>query len=99
MSPLPTHTQLLVNLNSPFRLRHEALGELELDLVRVGELRRTPSKERYSILFAGPPGLYLSQRIYTLEHETLGKMELFLTQAGQDDGRAVYEAVINRVVK
>jgi hypothetical protein len=51
------------------------------------------SRPPFALLFRGPAGPILPQRIYRLEHPTLGAFELFLVPLEPDAGGARYEAV------
>ena len=53
--------------------------------------RRTP----FSLVFRGPAGGALPQRIYRLEHPELGSLDVFLVPIGPDAGGMCYEAVFN----
>jgi hypothetical protein len=49
----------------------------------------------FSIIFRGPSGQSLPQRIYRLEHAQLGTLDLFLVPIGPDGVGMCYEAVFN----
>jgi hypothetical protein len=52
-------------------------------------------RESFSLVFRGPPGPALPQRLYALEEESLGKLEIFLVPIGPDASGQRYEAVFN----
>ena len=78
-----------------FGLQSEGHGPVNLvlesaaALSAAGQSSRTP----FSLLFRGPSGLELHQRIYRLSHETLGDVELFLVPMQPDDQGSLFEAV------
>lgn len=51
------------------------------------------TREQFSLVFRGPPGVVLPQQIYPLEHDGLGAFELFLVPIGADAAGVTYEAV------
>jgi hypothetical protein len=53
------------------------------------EGRRVP----FSIVFRGPSGVVLPQRIYGVEHAELGRFDPFLVTIGPDASGMRYEAV------
>ena len=81
---------------SRFLLRSEGAAEpLPLELVEVtpGGRGVRPGHRAFSLVFRGPRGLYLPQRIYRLEHDALGTLDLFLVSIAPDDQGSCYEAV------
>ena len=54
---------------------------------------KAPSREPFSMYFAGPLRPILAQAIYTLRGETVTFEKLFIVPVGQDDGATEYEAV------
>jgi hypothetical protein len=85
-------------LQQVFRIRLDGGGWLEVHLAEVAEApdRAAPGarmRRPFSILFRGPPGPSLPQRIYRLEHAEMGALELFLVPLGPDAEGTRYEAV------
>ncbi len=81
---------------SRFRLHAEGAAEpLELELVEVTSGGRGVRRDdrAFSLVFRGPRGLYLPQRIYRLEHEALGTLEIFLVSIAPDPQGSCFEAV------
>jgi len=74
-------------------------GPVTLTLTEIRRLGRQPAAPRvepFSLLFCGPPGPILAQRIYRLEHPGLGALDVFLVPVGYDEtGASCYEAVFN----
>jgi hypothetical protein len=66
-------------------------------LVEATDLREVQSAGRrsrqFSLVWRGPPGVRLEQRIYTIRHPALGAIELFLVSLGPDAEGMRYEAV------
>lgn len=83
-------------LYTRFHLELERNDHAELQLIRTFDLGSTQTHEQFSILFCGPDGQVLPQRIYRLRHADLGTLELFLVPVGRDPQGVLYEAVFNR---
>lgn len=68
---------------------------LELEIAEVAKAGGSHGgRTQFSVVFLGPAGRYLRQRIYRLEHEKLGQVDLFLVPIGPEpSGRHRYEAV------
>ncbi len=94
-----THQAFLERLDDEFRLHAEGMEPVELTLTQVGDLKKTKSQEIFSIVFRGPSGAVLPQRIYRLEHETMGAFDLFLVPIEKNKEGIFYEAVFNRLIK
>lgn len=97
---LPTLDRLKSWLNTRFGLQHPG-GSLEVELIAAVALprHRPPEAEKFSLLFRGPAGRGLPQRIYRLEHPEAGRFDLFLVPvASTESGVRHYEAIINREV-
>lgn len=83
-------------LGEPFEISDDS-GTLVATLVEALNLREAQGAGRrsrqFSLVWRGPPGAVLPQRIYTVQHPTLEPMQLFLVsiKAGSDGAR--YEAV------
>jgi hypothetical protein len=50
-------------------------------------------RDPFSVVFRGPPGVVLEQRIYRIDHPSMGTLELFIVPIGPDDSGMCYEAV------
>jgi hypothetical protein len=50
-------------------------------------------RRAFSLLFRGPSGLVVEQRIWTLEHPQLGRLDLFLVPMQPDREGSYLEAV------
>ena len=96
MAVATTHEAFSENLNTKFLLRTSDSSCLEVDLVKVSELLRSPGQERFSILFRGPEETPLPQAMYEFQHEKMGKFDLFIVPINRDQDGTYYEAVFNR---
>ena len=94
-----TRDALAENLKTTFRVQHEQLGMVELELIEVSELKKTGRQEAYSILFRGPPDKTLRQGMYKTEHARLGAVDLFIVPIGREEDGLRYEAVFNHLMK
>ena len=94
-----TRDALAENLGTTFRVHHEQLGMVELELIEVSELKKAGRQEAYSILFCGPLDKSLRQGMYKTEHARLGVGDLFIVPIGQEEDGLRYEAVFNHLMK
>lgn len=66
-------------------------------LVEATNLREAQGAGRlsrqFSLVWRGPPGRRLEQRIYPVRHPSLGTLDLFLVSIGTDAEGTRYEAV------
>ncbi len=71
--------------------------DLPLELVEVSPYPLQPGRRRapFSLLFRGPAGCYLPQRIYRLQHAVMGSLELFLVPIQPQADGSRFEAVFN----
>lgn len=83
-------------LGEPFRVYPDTSTPLEVELVSAtGSEESTADGRPFSIVFRGPIGTPLPQRIYRMEHAGIGSFELFLVPIGPDAEGLLYEAVFN----
>lgn len=59
----------------------------------LGAAPATDRREPFSLVFRGPPGPALAQRIYQLHHAALGTLEVFLVPIGPDSLGQLYQAI------
>ena len=59
----------------------------------VGEAARPGRRVPFSLVFRGPPGVVLPQRIYRVDHPDLGGLDIFLVPIGPDASGMRYQAV------
>ncbi|MEA2301268.1 MAG: hypothetical protein QOE44_1803 [Solirubrobacteraceae bacterium] len=79
-----------------FVVRLEAGPPLELRLVEVesiGAADATSGRVPFSIVFRGPAGPILPQRIHSLEHPRLGAFDLFIVPLQPDAAGSRYQAI------
>jgi hypothetical protein len=88
------------HLNQSFRLDYGGEEPLLLELISVtlfsGFTEPVDEKGRrnpFIILFRGPQGAYLPQRIYRLEHDEMEAMEIFFVPVAPDEEGSRFEAV------
>ena len=100
---LPGLSAFAACLGTRFRIPVAATTTLELELVATAPLgpatpprTNSPTMESFSLVFQGPGGRLLPQRIYTFDHDRLGVFDLFIVPIGQVPEGYRYEAVVNR---
>lgn len=75
----------------------DGTATLRATLIEAADLREAQGAGRrsrqFSLVWRGPPGALLPQRIYDVSHPALGSMELFLVTLGPDAEGVRYEAV------
>ncbi len=82
-------------VNQRFTLTLEG-QELAFTLTSVRALGPAPAADRrepFSLVFRGPPGSALTQRIYSLHHAAVGTCEIFLVPIGPDPLGQLYQAI------
>ena len=96
---LPTRDDFAGCLHTRFRVMDAPQqAVLDLELAQVSELRGNRSAQTFSIVFHGPAGRFMPQRIYRLSHDRLGELELFLVPVGKEGESILYEAVFNQLI-
>ena len=98
---LETWTQpaFAANLHTIFRVQVEPEGVVELELVEVSDLQRTPRQEIYSIVLRGPLDQPLGQGMYQIVHANLEAGALFIVPIAREEDGYRYEAIFNHLVK
>lgn len=101
-----TYADFQKAVKTPFRVWMDGQTSLELQLAEVTTSRMTApggaknsTYENFTLVFQGPAGQVLPQRIYRFESAALGCFELFIVPSGQDAGGTQYQATFNRVLK
>ena len=92
------HGDFAEQLNTKFRVV-EMDEPLELELVKVSDLKSGGGQEFFALLFHGTKDNLLPQQLHELEHDTLGQGSIFLVPVGAKDDIIEYEAVFNRMSK
>src|SRR3712207_4628892 len=90
----PTFAQ---QLNTLFRIQHDAAHEVAMELIAVTDIRMSPYQESFSLVFRGPSEPLLVQRTYRIRHDMIGTFDLFLVSIRQAKDGLYYEACFNRV--
>jgi hypothetical protein len=80
-----------------FVLEAEPGTSFDVRLVEATDRSEAPAargapRAPFSLIFAGPPEPFLSQRIRRLDHPALGSFELFLVPIDRDEDGVRYEA-------
>lgn len=86
------------NLNAVFQITVAADKLVEVKLVEVSELKKSPQQERFSIVFKGPSDTLLPQHTYEMTHESTGTFTIFLVPVGMETDGFLYEAVFNQLL-
>lgn len=87
------------HLNSSFRLFPTAEAEpVRLQLIEASELPLRAGvgrRQGFSLIFRGPAGLYLPQRIYTIQHDEMDTLNIFLVPIRPDEKGMRLQAIFN----
>ena len=73
----------------------EALAEVTLAECNPLAAHAGTVREPFSLIFRGPAGVFLPQKIYTLSNESTEPIQIFLVPVGQDKDGFQYEALFN----
>ncbi len=80
-----------------FRILGDSAPPVELTLTTATDLEhpRAVASPRapFSLLFHGPSGPHLPQKMYRMAHATIGTFDLFLVPIGPDTQGMRYEAI------
>jgi len=70
---------------------------IELTLTEVAAIRNyaKAAREPFSLVFTGPGGALLPQRMYVLRHAALGPQSIFLVPIAANRDRVTYQAIFN----
>jgi hypothetical protein len=94
----PSYEVFSENLNAVFQIRVAPDKLVEVKLVEVSELKKSPQQERFSIVFKGPNDTLLPQHAYEMTLETAGTFNIFLVPVGMEADGFLYEAVFNQLL-
>ncbi len=92
-----THEEFTKNANTKFQVQADENTNVELELIRISELKLYPQQEEFAIEFRGPLDLFLNQGVHDFNHDQMGHFELFIVPIKQDQQGFYYEAVFNRL--
>lgn len=88
------HSTFAPLVGSVFQVKTGAGAELRLHEAKLlGHRRANASRDPFSLVFRGPPGLRIEQGIHRMETSALGEMEIFITQISAGPHGADFEAV------
>jgi hypothetical protein len=80
-----------------FALQYDASASLWTELLEAQALPQPPfnGRQPFSLVFNGPPGPVLPQRVYRLAHERLPVLDIFLVPIAASATGVRYQAVFN----
>ena len=84
-------------LHSHFQVERHGASPVSLELVEAGDVVFSGPTETFSILFRGPPDVFLPQATYQLEHDSIGFFDLFTVPIRAEPDGTYYEAIFNRL--
>ena len=94
-----SHEDFQACLNDMFTVKVEDDTGPELELIEVkpiGEIDpNSKARQPFSLLFRGPMGPLLPQKLYQLENSNIGEMLLFLVPIGPDEQGMLYDSNFN----
>ena len=99
MSEFQTAADFAKHVNTNFRVELESPNPIDIELITVTPRAIGPTEqagmERFSVVFSGPPDVFLPQNIYRVTHPEMGEFEVFLVPIKQEAEGFRYEAVYN----
>ena len=97
MEPSLTHEEFSKNANTKFQVQADENTRVELELIKISELKLHPQQEEFAVQFRGPLNIFLSQGVRDFSHDQMGQFELFIVPIREDEQGFYYEAVFNRL--
>jgi hypothetical protein len=97
MEPSLTHEEFSTYANTKFHVQADENTQVEVELVKVSDVKLYPKQEEFSIEFSGPLDSFLGQGVRNFSHEQMGQFELFIVPIRQDEQGFYYEAIFNRL--
>jgi len=92
-----THEEFSKAKNTNFKVEFDENTHVDLELVKVSDVKLHPQQEEFAIEFRGPLDKFLNQGPHNFSHEQMGQFELFIVPVSQDAQGFYYEAVFNRL--
>lgn len=86
-------SDLTVDTFTPYIGDAFRVSGVDTELIEATPHGPAPTRQQFSLVFRGPLGPALPQRIHPLSHPALGAFELFLVPIGPDADGMRYEAV------
>jgi hypothetical protein len=97
MEPSLTHEEFTKNANTKFQVQADDNTRVEIELIKISELKLHPHQEEFAVQFRGPLNQFLGQGVRDFTHDQMGQFELFLVPIKEDEQGFYYEAVFNRL--
>jgi len=92
-----THEEFTKNANTKFQVQVDENTHVELELVKISEVKLYPQQEEFAVEFRGPLDMFLGQGGRNFAHDQMGQFELFIVPIKQDEQGFYYEAIFNRL--
>ena len=92
-----THEEFTKNANTKFQVQADDNTRVEIELIKISELKLHPQQEEFTVQFRGPLNMFLSQSTRHFTHDQMGQFELFIVPVRKDEQGFYYEAVFNRL--
>ena len=97
MEAFLTHEEFTKHVNSKFHVENEENIPVELELIKISELKLYPRQVEFSLEFRSPLNMFLSQGVHNFSHDQMGQFELFIVPFKQDGQGFYYQAVFNNL--
>lgn len=97
MAPSLTHEEFTKNANTKFQVQADDKTRVEIELIKISELKLHPHQEEFAVQFRGPSDMFLGQGVRDFTHDQMGQFELFIVPIKHDEQGVYYEAVFNRL--
>lgn len=92
-----THEEFSKHTNTKFQVQADENNHVELELIRISELKLYPRQEEFTLEFRGSLNAFLGQGVRNFSHDQMGQFELFIVPIKQDEQGFYYEAIFNRI--
>jgi len=92
-----THEEFTKNANTKFQVQVDENSRVEIELIRISELKLHPRQVEFTVQFRGPSDMFLAQGVHDFTHDQMGQFELFIVPIKQDAQGFYYEAIFNRI--
>lgn len=99
MADIPTREQFEEVKGTSFEIYTSSEESINIDLVKVDEMRETPPYQSFAIVFQAPNGSGLTQQIYKLRHAEMGELELFLSPFAEDENGLMLESIFQMPIE
>ena len=92
-----THEEFSKNANTKFQVQADENTRVDLELIKISELKIYPQQEEFTLEFRGPSDVFLGQGVRNFSHDQMGQFELFIVPVKQDAQGFYYEVIFNRL--